>query len=431
MPPEQHTVTPEPIQVLTQRPPHPVGSVPAPVTRNRRQFISRRIDPIRIVLVLALCLGSAFCIVRFLHRPSLWLDEAMLSDNIVARSFWGLTQPLDYLQLAPIMFLWVERLMVTLLGPNEWALRFLPLLSAIALPPLAFVIAQKLVPRHCAVIAPLTLAVSPAIIHFAIETKPYASDALIGLTLLALAMAVLEPRSSIESNRSFTKARWLLALVGAAAPWIAFTSMFYLGAIAVVLLAPRFRVSPERLTKRFSLGIASVWLVSSIAAVAVASDESIVRGMHFYWKDNFLTTDLGAVFQISRIAGNLIRLSIFGGAGAQSGVMSPLMLAVALLILLLGIVDLWRRRPAYFVLLCGPLLAAFSAFALNNYPFADRLWLFAVPVLVLVFVVGIQFLVRRFPLRFQAASALSIARRSCCRIPHQLARILCPGLLSL
>lgn len=64
--------------------------------------------------------------VNFHAARSLWLDEAMLALNVAARSFPELLRPLDYNQIAPPLFLWIERLAVLAGGTSEKALRAWP-----------------------------------------------------------------------------------------------------------------------------------------------------------------------------------------------------------------------------------------------------------------------------------------------------------------
>ena len=76
-------------------------------------------------------LGVAARTAHFFANRSLWLDEAMLGLNIGERSFAELLQPLAFNQAAPLGFLWLEKLAVTLLGVSEMALRLFPLLAGI------------------------------------------------------------------------------------------------------------------------------------------------------------------------------------------------------------------------------------------------------------------------------------------------------------
>ena len=63
----------------------------------------------------AILLGILLRLRQYVEARPLWLDEAMLSLNILTRSFQGLLQPLDQDQTAPVPFLWGEKLLTLIL----------------------------------------------------------------------------------------------------------------------------------------------------------------------------------------------------------------------------------------------------------------------------------------------------------------------------
>ena len=56
------------------------------------------------VVVLIALFGVIIAFVQFVSNRSLWLDEAMFSLNIINRDYIELLLPLDYTQVAPILF---------------------------------------------------------------------------------------------------------------------------------------------------------------------------------------------------------------------------------------------------------------------------------------------------------------------------------------
>jgi hypothetical protein len=52
--------------------------------------------------------GAAWRIAAYAQHRSLWYDEAALALNIAGRGFVELVEPLDYLQTAPPLFLWID-----------------------------------------------------------------------------------------------------------------------------------------------------------------------------------------------------------------------------------------------------------------------------------------------------------------------------------
>src|ERR1700752_1982493 len=54
--------------------------------------------------------GAALRLLGYCSQGELYIDDARLALNIASRSYGGLARPLDYGQVAPIPFLWLEKL---------------------------------------------------------------------------------------------------------------------------------------------------------------------------------------------------------------------------------------------------------------------------------------------------------------------------------
>jgi hypothetical protein len=129
-------------------------------------------------LVLALTLPLVIVICR---DRSLWLDEAMLGYNIVARSYSQLLQPLVYGQVAPIGYVLLSKTCNTLFGYNDVAIR---------LPSVAAYLCLFVALAHRANRSPQSLfrfvfiAGAAGVIKYAFELKPYIYDVLSMVLLL-------------------------------------------------------------------------------------------------------------------------------------------------------------------------------------------------------------------------------------------------------
>ncbi len=129
-------------------------------------------------LVLALC-----------GRP-LWHDEAMLAANLVQRDFEGLRQPLDYGQVAPIGYLYVQRLLLNTLGTSDLTLRWMSLAPGLLALPMFLVILRRLLTPKAAILALLLFSLSEPLVYYSMEAKPYSVDVLCGLLFFWLALRV-------------------------------------------------------------------------------------------------------------------------------------------------------------------------------------------------------------------------------------------------
>lgn len=124
-------------------------------------------------LCLLLALGTAWRLERYVLQMPLWGDEAALALNFFDRDFPGLLLPLANAQVSPILFLWLEKSFLLVLGPSELALRLLPLIAGLGGLWLFLLLARRVMEPLPAAIAGGILAVSFYAVRHAVEVKPY------------------------------------------------------------------------------------------------------------------------------------------------------------------------------------------------------------------------------------------------------------------
>src|ERR1700733_14920849 len=107
---------------LTQEP--PARETPKPAPRETRAG-----DWLRLALAATILAGLCWRAVRYVLQFPIWGDEAMLLLNILDRDYAGLTQHLDYSQVAPLLFLWLEKTALVLLGSASWSVHLFPMLA--------------------------------------------------------------------------------------------------------------------------------------------------------------------------------------------------------------------------------------------------------------------------------------------------------------
>src|ERR687888_419926 len=82
-------------------------STPSPIARSRESAAAARW---RWIIWGILATGTLLRLTQYLFNRSLWLDEALLTLNVLRRPWTGLIKPLDYNQGAPVGFLFLEKL---------------------------------------------------------------------------------------------------------------------------------------------------------------------------------------------------------------------------------------------------------------------------------------------------------------------------------
>lgn len=305
---------------------------------------------------LLLLLGVLLRVRQWSAGRSLWLDEALVAQSLVERGHRALlTEPLLHNQAAPQGWLQATRLSVELFGDGERSLRMVALLCGCVSLLLLARLAGRLLPPLAVPVAVGLAALQPDLVYYSNELKPYATDVLVVLVVLLVALR----------DRPL-----LLGLVGAAAVWCAYPSVFVLAAASVVLVLRRPGL-PARTGAALRL---APWLVSlGVAYVVVLAPLRDREVLDLYWGYSFPRSGSDLPAWLGRRAIDLAA--------------TPLHLALAPLalgLLVVGALRLRGRAPAPAVVLLGSLGFAVVAAAASAYPFADRLALWAVPPAVLL-----------------------------------------------
>lgn len=313
---------------------------------------------------------------QYLFNRSLWLDEARISLNIIRFGIPEyLHQPLPYQsQVAPFGFCVIEKILVCLLGPKEYVLRLFPFICGVISLWLFSRMAKIYLQRAYAALAMFAFTITPSLIYFSSEVKPYYSD----VTMTLIAYLVIAQVCSKELTRSRAI---IVGFLGAIMIWFSFPIIFVLLGIGAALLLSN--VVKKDLTKTLKLGlIMSFWLVifffhyivvlrntAQIIQIEV-SDRILQRGYISFlspisWLDVF-NRMFKYPFCISRyhwIAG---------------------------ICFLFGSYSFFREDREKLLLLIFPFLFIFLASGLHKYPFMGKFVLFLVPVFLLMIVNGIR-----------------------------------------
>ncbi len=186
-----------------------------------------------------MALGILLRLARYLMNYPLWWDEAFVAVNFIRRDYVDLLRPLDYGQVCPILFLWCELAVVRLLGFSEWSLRLFPMVCAIVSVFLFRHVTGRIVRGLPLVLAVAIFAVSFHPIIHAADVKPYASDLMAALILLAIAVEWL--RAPERSGWMWAMAAVTPIALALSHPAIFVAAGNLLGLAATVAKAPRRR----------------------------------------------------------------------------------------------------------------------------------------------------------------------------------------------
>ncbi|MBL0170999.1 MAG: glycosyltransferase family 39 protein [Gemmatimonadaceae bacterium] len=344
----------------------------------------------RPLLWAVLGVGVVFRLISFLDRRSLWYDEAMLSVNVLTRSWSGLLQPLDYEQAAPVPFLWAQKVLVQIAGVNEYSLRFLSLVAGLLVVLMVWRLTREVFAETEALVATALVSLSPMLIRYSNEAKPYEVDALVAVLLVLAAIWVVEDPAPVR--------RWIvLTCAGVGGLILSIPALFVVAAVGAGLVcAPKVRAVPGWLGRITAVG--SAWVATfALQYVFIYQYSAANHPLILYaWEFNFLRPNAPDILERLSFAVTATMSGFLLGT-LDEGRWGPVIMAgvtihtlAAVVLSLLGLVTIARQRGVWLVvMLAGGVVAAAGASAVEKYPISVRLMLFVAPFVLMALSLGI------------------------------------------
>lgn len=320
-----------------------------------------------------IALGVTVTLVRYFVDRSLWLDEAFLALNIVNRDYTTLTQVLDHNQVSPILFLFLEKLLLGIFPDPDYALRIFPTLCFI-LSLLLIYKTTKILTKNChvAVSAVCLLSVSPFFLSYATEVKPYMSDAFVALLLLYISLRVTDMKFGLT----------ILCLSGIISIYLSNASVIILCSIGFYLL---YQARALGLNAYPLVFVIFIWIFSFGVNYHLLLSPSL-GNPYFkeYWGNKFLPFSHPEFWYFGTHVLKTIGRTIFA---------YPLhhwtwkLFGFLYISCFLSII--FNRAFSYAYLLVFPLLLHLLLSSLELYPFVDRLLFYQIPLFVMVIAYGV------------------------------------------
>ncbi|CAN5631592.1 hypothetical protein BH23PLA1_BH23PLA1_10340 [soil metagenome] len=305
-------------------------------------------------------LGISLRIARYAMNFPIWWDEAFVAVNFLRRDYLDLLRPLDYGQVGPLLFLWAELSAVRLWGFSELSLRAFPMACAVLSVPLFRFAAGRVLSGLPLLLAVAVFAVSYHPIRHSADIKPYASDVLVSTLLLAMALQwYREPR----------RAGWLWGLVAVVpmALGLSNPAVFVAGGIGLAIGPGAWRAGRSaRLAGVSMLLVTAATFFALYFGFTRAQAEATLPGMRGYWSEAFppVGDPLAILKWVVMVhAGDMLSYPCGGDRGGSG---------LSLLLLLAGVVALWRSRQKTVLAACLiPFGLALLAATLRRYPYGD------------------------------------------------------------
>lgn len=327
-------------------------------------------------------LGVALRLWEYFFNRSLYLDEILLTRSIVGMPLGALlTKPLLMDQVAPRGFLLIERLVVMVVGPSEWALRLFPLLCGILSVILFRRLAERVLTGAGPALALFLFAIGVPLIRYGGDVKQYSVDIAAAIGFLVLAL-------DLREREETTKRLLLAGVLGLLIVWFSQTAVLVMAGIGLGL-AVDWLISRDRRAGREILIMIPLWGVASIAAV-LAGMRSMTPSTREFMDDFWATGFFPRTLRVTEVPGWFWeRLSSIFSDPSLLRYRWP---AVFLIVALLGVVVLWQRSRPAALLLVGPFVVSMAAAVAHQYPFRGRLIVWLVPSALIAAAAGAEWI---------------------------------------
>jgi hypothetical protein len=240
------------------------------------------------MMIFFLLLGIALRVWAYVRDTSLYLDEILLSRNILDLPLRHLlTKPLMLDQVAPRGFLLVEHLAVVIFGPSEMALRLLPFVCSITSVVLFRRLAERILTADGAAIALFLFAIGVPFIRFGTEVKQYECDLVAAIVLLLLTLNLVEHEAS-------TKRLVISGIAVFVVIWFSQVSVLVMAGLGMGL-ALQWVASRDRRIGRALLITIPLWTGASLVAVVAgfrSMTQSTRQFMNEFWAGAFIPLPL-------------------------------------------------------------------------------------------------------------------------------------------
>ncbi len=334
----------------------------------------------KIVIKSILFLGVVLSLAQYVYNRSLWLDESLLALNIINRSYLELLRPLDYIQVAPILFLQIEKLFAELIPNSEYGLRLFPLLSFWGSLFFFYKTIKVIYKNSYTIIFSLSLfVINSTVILYSSEVKQYMTDVLV----LTSIYYFLTKNYEREIHKYY-----YLGIIGVVSLFLSNICPFILFTVGLYLLY----FNKKKYFLSLTL-ISFLWIVTFLlyylmfihnhpsqnAQVAAFSSE----GYYVFMPTNPFNIDLYIFFYKKGIDifYHLFGYRVIGGIGL-------------LALFIIGIVILVRKKRLDIIILTiTPIILHLLLSSLKLYPFHMRLILYLCPIMVIIISFGFDYLI--------------------------------------
>jgi hypothetical protein len=316
------------------------------------------------------------CILLYLANRSLWLDEAMLAYSFNTRTLSNLTSSIfEWDQSAPIIYLYIVKIITMIFGTSETTLRIFSLFAYIVTLVLSYILLDRAFHVKYPILGVAFISNMSVLLYYSNEFKPYMNDCFSVLLVLYLYYLFSEKRISFS----------LLSVIYVILLWLSYPTIFFIGGVLIYEFINSIIKKDKRLMRKIIFGgiivLFSFLIHYLIWLRPVANDEYMVN----FWKGYrfpLIPTSLEDVKRIFFLAGKLIINMKYG------------MIFIGSLIVAGACICVGKRNKYGIIILISIFLILLASY-IEKYPFYQRLMLFIYPILGISIFIAIDALIEK------------------------------------
>lgn len=375
------------------------GRAESPTADNPREFTAatKRPSHYRLLILCALLVGAWLRLAQFVGGRSLWLDEALLSETVLTRTFVELLDPRLW-GVTPPGFLLLSKAATVLLGSSEYGLRAVPLVAGLASLPLMLMVSRRYLSRGAVPWAVWLFALAPFLLYYASEFKQYSTDVAVALALLLYADHLR--RGALTLQRAV-----LWGLVGVGAVFLSQTAVFVLGGATLAIFATRAGEKDWRSAAALAAPAAGWAVLFGVPYLLFLRGVDTEGYMQAFWQSGFMPLPPRSLHDLGWFPETFQRVfrDPLGAIGDRAIEGNFYQAAAGMAAFGAGVAWMWRSRREVLLILTLPVVLTLLASGLRAYPFggewlsSGRVILFLVPGFFLIIAEGVHRMTRYLP----------------------------------
>lgn len=285
----------------------------------------------------------------------MWNDECALALNLINN--WNFFSPLEYSQAAPQLFMYLSKILYTILPYKTIALRIIPLISSIISIFIFYKLTVKLFLKRISVyIATILFSICYPLCYYAQEFKQYSSDVFCFLLILLSYFYI----DKLDNN-NYKKI--IYGITCSILMWISFSSIFaILSILAALIIYNRKKIKDLALCY---IPIIINFVIFAICNMHLNNNEFL----HTYWDNAFINK--GFIKFVELFISNIQYIFNTG-------------LPFFYIIIAIVIMIIKSKREISNSLIILPLCFTLILSYVKIYPFSTRVVLFLIPVLIIL-----------------------------------------------